>query len=73
MTTLNNPHDRFFKTVFGRTEVAAEFRSSGDSLLNSLQEAALEQLETWSERVLEAGTLREVRDATDAAANDPHP
>jgi predicted transposase/invertase (TIGR01784 family) len=25
MTTLNNPHDRFFKTVFGRTEVAAEF------------------------------------------------
>ena len=31
MTTLNNPHDRFFKTVFGRTEVAAEFRSSGDS------------------------------------------
>ena len=25
MTTLHNPHDRFFKTVFGRTEVAAEF------------------------------------------------
>ena len=25
MTALNNPHDRFFKAVFGRTEVAAEF------------------------------------------------
>jgi predicted transposase/invertase (TIGR01784 family) len=25
MTTLNSPHDRFFKAVFGRTEVAAEF------------------------------------------------
>jgi len=25
MTTLHNPHDRFFKTVFGRTEAAAEF------------------------------------------------
>ena len=25
MTMLNNPHDRFFKAVFGRTEVAAEF------------------------------------------------
>jgi len=25
MTTLHNPHDRFFKAVFGRTEVAAEF------------------------------------------------
>jgi hypothetical protein len=25
MTALNSPHDRFFKTVFGRTEVAAEF------------------------------------------------
>jgi len=25
MTTLNTPHDRFFKAVFGRTEVAAEF------------------------------------------------
>jgi len=25
MTTLYNPHDRFFKAVFGRTEVAAEF------------------------------------------------
>jgi predicted transposase/invertase (TIGR01784 family) len=24
-STLNNPHDRFFKAVFGRTEVAAEF------------------------------------------------
>ena len=24
-TELNNPHDRFFKAVFGRTEVAAEF------------------------------------------------
>ena len=25
MTALNSPHDRFFKAVFGRTEVAAEF------------------------------------------------
>ncbi len=25
MTTLSSPHDRFFKAVFGRTEVAAEF------------------------------------------------
>ena len=25
MTVLNNPHDRFFKAVFGRAEVAAEF------------------------------------------------
>ena len=25
MTILYNPHDRFFKTVFGRTEVAVEF------------------------------------------------
>lgn len=25
MTTLPSPHDRFFKAVFGRTEVAAEF------------------------------------------------
>ena len=25
MTTLSGPHDRFFKAVFGRTEVAAEF------------------------------------------------
>jgi hypothetical protein len=24
MTTLSSPHDRFFKAVFGRTEVAAE-------------------------------------------------
>lgn len=24
-TELNNPHDRFFKAIFGRTEVAAEF------------------------------------------------
>jgi len=25
MTALNSPHDRFFKAMFGRTEVAAEF------------------------------------------------
>lgn len=25
MMALNNPQDRFFKAVFGRTEVAAEF------------------------------------------------
>ncbi len=25
MTQLNNPHDRFFKTIFGRSEVAREF------------------------------------------------
>lgn len=25
VTDLNNPHDRFFKGVFGRAEVAAEF------------------------------------------------
>lgn len=25
MTALNSLHDRFFKAVFGRTEVAAEF------------------------------------------------
>ena len=25
MTALNSPHDRFFKAVFGRAEVAAEF------------------------------------------------
>ena len=25
MTALSNPHDRFFKAVFGRAEVAAEF------------------------------------------------
>ena len=25
MAELNNPHDRFFKAVFGRADVAAEF------------------------------------------------
>ena len=49
MTTLNNPHDRFFKATFGRTEVAAEF------LARYLPPAVAETLD-WT-------TLRAEKDA----------
>lgn len=49
MTTLNTPHDRFFKAVFGRTEIAAEF-------LRRYLPAAPAAVLDWS-------TLRAVRDS----------
>ena len=49
MTALNSPHDRFFKAVFGRTEVAAEF-------LERYLPAAAGQALDWK-------TLRTARDS----------